>query len=130
MKTKKIVSSVVVSVIILALIAGITSLFVTKQGKEAWATWYNARAWEQEVTPQLQQKVEAECLYRKSLYDEQKNIYLASKDDQLQWKTTFEAKMNANRYANSYNLYYNFNKYVWDNTNIPDGLCDRLENIE
>lgn len=76
-------------------------------------------------------EVEDTCRAMISSYETDKTTYLQYKDSDNETKQEWaeEAKMRANKTANTYNNYVLKNSYVWEN-NVPDDIKEKLEIIQ
>lgn len=128
------------SIIALSIISALVVLFVicgiyfsaTPSGKATWNSWFHkVQEADDKTSYETKKKVEDTCRAMIASYETDKLTYEQYKDsdvaEERSWAT--QAKMRANKTANTYNSYILKNNYVWAD-NVPSDIKGRLDIIE
>lgn len=127
--------SVIAALIVLAciLIIGLPIYFTaTPSGVSAWNNWFGTvQKADDDTNYETLKRVEDTCRSMISSYNSDKLIYEQYKDSDDEEKQNWaeQAKMRANKTANTYNNYILKNDYIWQN-NIPADIYRELSYID
>lgn len=127
--------SVIAVLIVLAciLIIGLPIYFTaTPSGVSAWNNWFGTvQKADDDTNYETLKRVEDTCRSMISSYNSDKLIYEQYKDSDDEEKQNWaeQAKMRANKTANTYNNYILKNDYIWQN-NIPADIYRELPYID
>lgn len=127
--------SVIAVLIVLAciLIIGLPIYFTaTPSGVSAWNNWFGTvQKADDDTNYETLKRVEDTCRSMISSYNSDKLIYEQYKDSDDEEKQNWaeQAKMRANKTANTYNNYILKNDYIWQN-NIPVDIYRELSYID
>lgn len=127
--------SVIAALIVLAciLIIGLPIYFTaTPSGVSAWNNWFGTvQKADDDTNYETLKRVEDTCRSMISSYNSDKLIYEQYKDSDDEEKQNWaeQAKMRANKTANTYNNYILKNDYIWQN-NIPVDIYRELSYID
>lgn len=123
---------VVVAVIAIVLFIGSIIFFgFTPGGRSVWNTYTHSLEKADENQYDTKKKVEDTARSMIANYNSDVTVYEQYKDSDNEEKQSWaeQAKMRANRTANSYNEYIRKNSYVWED-NIPSDIDYELPIIE
>lgn len=119
--------------VVLILVIGLPIFFgATPVGKAMWNNWFHTVQKVDDATNyKTLKKVEDTCRSMISSYETDKLTYEQYKNSDNEEKQSWaeQAKMRANKTANTYNNFIIKNEYVWKN-NVPNDIYMRLELIE
>lgn len=119
--------------IILILMIGLPIFFgATPVGKAMWNNWFHTVQKVDDATNyKTLKKVEDTCRSMISSYETDKLTYEQYKNSDNEEKQSWaeQAKMRANKTANTYNNFIIKNEYIWKD-NVPSDIYMRLELIE
>jgi len=119
--------------VVLILVIGLPIFFgATPAGKSMWNNWFHTVQKVDDATNyKTLKKVEDTCRSMISSYETDKLTYEQYKNSDNEEKQSWaeQAKMRANKTANTYNNFIIKNEYVWKN-NVPNDIYMRLELIE
>lgn len=127
--------SVIAVLIVLAciLIIGLPIYFTaTPSGVSAWNNWFGTvQKADDDTNYETLKRVEDTCRSMISSYNSDKLTYEQYKDSDDEEKQNWaeQAKMRANKTANTYNNYILKNDYIWQN-NIPADIYRELSYID
>lgn len=122
---------VVVAIISIILIGGVIFFGFTPGGRSIWNTYTHSMQKADENQYDTKKKVEDTARSMIASYKSDVATYNQYKDSDNEEKQSWaeQAKMRANRTANSYNEYILKNSYVWED-NIPSDIDYSLPIIE
>ena len=126
------VIGIIVSIFLVLVIFASIFFTATPSGKAIWNNWFHAvQKADDDTNYKTRKKVEDTCRAMISSYKTDKLTYEQYKDSESEEKQSWaeQAKIRANKTANSYNEYILKNTYVWEN-NVPSDIDYRLEIIE
>ena len=119
--------------IVLILVIGLPIFFgATPVGKAMWNNWFHTvQKVDDASNYKTLKKVEDTCRSMISSYETDKLTYEQYKNSDNEEKQSWaeQAKMRANKTANTYNNFIIKNEYVWKD-NVPSDIYIRLEPIE
>lgn len=123
--------------IIILILGSIICLVIGTTGLGWFSTWFNNkvnyvdRKIDDATNYETIKKVEDTCRSMISSYKTDKATYEQYKDSDNTEKQSWaeQAKMRANKTANTYNEYILKNSFVWQN-NVPDDIYQKLEIIK
>lgn len=123
--------------IMILILGSIICLVIGTTGLGWFSTWFNNkvnyvdRKIDDATNYEIIKKVEDTCRSMISSYKTDKATYEQYKDsDNIEKQSWAEqAKMRANKTANTYNEYILKNSFVWQN-NVPDDIYQKLEIIK
>lgn len=123
--------TVVVTSISIILIGGIIFFGFTPGGRSVWNTYTHSMQKADENQYETKKKVEDTARSMTASYKSDVATYEQYKDSDNEEKQSWaeQAKMRANRTANSYNEYILKNSYVWED-NIPSDIDYSLPIVE
>ena len=123
--------TVVVTIISIILIGGIIFFGFTPGGRSIWNTYTHSMQKADENQYETKKKVEDTARSMIASYKSDVATYDQYKDSDNEEKQSWaeQAKMRANRTANSYNEYILKNSYVWED-NIPSDIDYSLTIVE
>ena len=123
--------TVVVTIVSIILIGGIIFFGFTPSGRSIWNTYTHSTQKADENQYETKKKVEDTARSMIASYKSDVATYDQYKDSDNEEKQSWaeQAKMRANRTANSYNEYILKNSYVWED-NIPSDIDYSLPIIE
>lgn len=123
--------TVVVTIISIILIGGIIFFGFTPGGRSIWNTYTHSMQKADENQYETKKKVEDTARSMIASYKSDVATYDQYKDSDNEEKQSWaeQAKMRANRTANSYNEYILKNSYVWED-NIPSDIDYSLPIVE
>jgi hypothetical protein len=128
---KSVIAALIVLVCIL--IIGLPIYFTaTPSGVSAWNNWFGTvQKADDDTNYETLKRVEDTCRSMISSYNSDKLIYEQYKDSDDEEKQNWaeQAKMRANKTANTYNNYILKNDYIWQN-NIPADIYRELPYID
>lgn len=123
----------VLIVLVCILIIGLPIYFTaTPSGVSAWNNWFGTvQKADDDTNYETLKRVEDTCRSMISSYNSDKLIYEQYKDSDDEEKQNWaeQAKMRANKTANTYNNYILKNDYIWQN-NIPADIYRELPYID
>jgi hypothetical protein len=123
----------VLIVLVCILIIGLPIYFTaTPSGVSAWNNWFGTvQKADDDTNYETLKRVEDTCRSMISSYNSDKLIYEQYKDSDDEEKQNWaeQAKMRANKTANTYNNYILKNDYIWQN-NIPADIYRELSYID
>lgn len=123
----------VLIVLVCILIIGLSIYFTaTPSGVSAWNNWFGTvQKADDDTNYETLKRVEDTCRSMISSYNSDKLIYEQYKDSDDEEKQNWaeQAKMRANKTANTYNNYILKNDYIWQN-NIPADIYRELPYID
>lgn len=123
--------------IMILILGSIVCLVIGTTGLGWFSTWFNNkvnyvdRKIDDATNYETIKKVEDTCRSMISSYKTDKATYEQYKDSDNTEKQSWaeQAKMRANKTANTYNEYILKNSFVWQN-NVPDDIYQKLEIIK
>lgn len=123
--------------IMILILGSIICLVIGTTGLGWFSTWFNNkvnyvdRKIDDATNYEIIKKVEDTCRSMISSYKTDKATYEQYKDSDNTEKQSWaeQAKMRANKTANTYNEYILKNSFVWQN-NVPDDIYQKLEIIK
>ena len=104
----------------------------TPSGRAVWNNWFHAvQVADDDTNYNTLKKVEDTCRSMIASYNTNKMAYKQYKDSVSKEKQNWaeQAKMRANKTANTYNEYILKNRYVWKN-NVPEDIAMELPYVE
>lgn len=128
----KIFGIVIAVILVITLIGGSIFFNATPTGKAMWNNWFHDVQKADDATNyDTIKKVEDTCRAMISSYNTDKLTYEQYKDSDNEEKQEWaaQAKMRANKTANTYNNYILKNSYVWKD-NVPADIYMELKVIE
>lgn len=124
---------IVLIVLVCILIIGLPIYFTaTPSGVSAWNNWFGTvQKADDNTNYETLKRVEDTCRSMISSYNSDKLTYEQYKDSDDEEKQNWaeQAKMRANKTANTYNNYILKNDYIWQN-NIPADIYRELPYID
>lgn len=125
------VGTIIVTIISVILIGGIIFFGFTPGGRSVWNSYTNSLEKADENQYETKKQVEDTARAMIASYKSDVATYEQYKDSDNEEKQSWaeQAKMRANRTANSYNEYILKNSYVWED-NIPSDIDYSLPIVE
>lgn len=129
---KRILITVIVTILVLAVIGGPVFFKLTPTGKTIWNNWFHAvQKADDRTSYETLKEVEDTCRAMISSYNSDKLVYEQYKDSEDAEKQGWaeQAKMRANKTASTYNNYILKNNYIWKE-GVPSDIYMTLEYLE
>ena len=123
--------SIISVLVVFFMICGIY-FSATPSGKATWNSWFHeVQEADDKTSYETKKKVEDTCRAMIASYETDKLTYEQYKDSDVTEERSWaaQAKMRANKTANTYNSYILENNYVWAD-NVPSDIKGRLDTIE
>lgn len=131
LKMNKVFAVIMCVVVIAVILLGIF-FTVTPSGRATWNNWFHAvQVADDDTNYNTLKKVEDTCRSMIASYNTDKMTYEQYKGSDNNEKQNWaeQAKMRANKTANTYNEYILKNRYVWKN-NVPEDIAMELPYVE